>query len=182
MQIAYTMAPGRGDIDLILHQVAQSIMNAGHRPAGTAQINTERADAGPCDMDVLVLPNGPRVRISQDLGREARGCRLDPEALENAIGFVQASLPESDCLIVNKFGKHEVDGRGFRPVIAEAFALGQPVLVGLNQLNAPAFFEFVGGTARRIDPRAEDIVKWLLSSIDTRRDVASRVSRTHLPV
>ncbi len=81
MQIAYTMAPDRGDTDLILHRVAQSIVAAGYRPAGTVQINTERADAGPCDMDVLVLPAGPKVRISQSLGREGRGCRLDPEAL-----------------------------------------------------------------------------------------------------
>lgn len=172
MHIAYTMAPGRGDIDLLLHQVAQSIVKAGYRPAGTAQINTDRPDAGPCDMDVVVLPSGPTLRISQSLGREAQGCRLDPEALETAVGFVQTSLPESDCLIVNKFGKHEADGRGFRAVIGEALALELPVLVGLNELNSDAFLEFSSGIARRIDPCAQEIEHWLLSSIATRRDVA----------
>lgn len=172
MHIAYTMAPGRGDTDLLLHQVAQAIIKAGYRPAGTAQINTERPDAGPCDMDVLVLPKGPTLRISQSLGREARGCRLDPEALETAVGLVQTRLPASDCLIVNKFGKHEADGRGFRAVIGDALALELPVLVGVNALNADAFLEFSGGIAKRMEPRAYDIEQWLLSSIASRRDVA----------
>ncbi|WP_342751910.1 DUF2478 domain-containing protein [Roseobacter denitrificans] len=166
------MAPGRGDTDLLLHRVAQSIIKAGYCPAGTTQINTARPDAGPCDMDVLVLPGGPTLRISQSLGREARGCRLDPEALEAAVALVQASLPESDCLIVNKFGKHEADGRGFRTVIAEALALELPVLVGLNALNAEPFFEFSGGIAEKIEPSADDLKHWLLSSMASRHDVA----------
>lgn len=116
-------------------------------------------------MDVLVLPKGPTLRISQSLGREARGCRLDPEALETAVGLVQTRLPASDCLIVNKFGKHEADGRGFRTVIGEALALELPVLVGLNALNADAFLEFSGGIAKRMEPRTYDIEQWLLSSI-----------------
>lgn len=172
MHIAYTMAPGRGDTDLLLHQVAQSVIKAGYRPAGTVQINTERPDVGPCDMDVLVLPGGPTLRISQSLGREARGCRLDPEALETAVGLVQTCLPESDCLIVNKFGKHEAEGRGFRAVIGEALALELPILVGLNELNADAFMEFSGGIAQKIDPSAQGIERWLTSCIATRRDVA----------
>ncbi len=172
MHIAYTMAPGRGDTDLLLHQVAESIIKAGYRPAGTAQINTERPDAGPCDMDVLVLPSGPTLRISQSLGREARGCRLDPEALETAVGLVQSNLPDSDCLIVNKFGKHEADGRGFRPVIGEALALDLPILVGLNALNAEAFLEFSGGIAEKIEPRKYALESWLLRNIASPPDVA----------
>jgi len=172
MHIAYTMAPGRGDTDLLLHRVAQKIIKAGYQPAGTAQINTERADAGPCDMDVLVLPGGPTIRISQSLGRAARGCRLDPQALESAIGLVQARLPESDCLIVNKFGKHEAEGRGFRTVIGEALARDLPVLVGLNALNATAFLEYSGGMAEEICPNAHEVEAWLLSRLASRRDLA----------
>lgn len=172
MHIAYTMAPGRGDTDLILHSVAQSIVAAGYRPAGTAQINTPRADAGPCDMDVLVLPAGPMMRISQSLGREARGCRLNPEALETAVGLVQGSLPTSDCLIVNKFGKHEADGRGFRPVVAEALALDLPVLVGLNALNAAAFLTFCDGLAEELIPDHDAILSWLQRHCTKHKNVA----------
>lgn len=97
---------------------------------------------------------------------------MDPEALESTVGLVQARLPESDCLIVNKFGKHEADGRGFWTVIGEALALELPVLVGLNALNAEAFMEFSGGLATKIAPNAHEIERWLFGSIAARRDVA----------
>ena len=130
---------------------------------GVVQINAERDDAGPCDMDVKVLPDGPAIRISQSLGREARGCRLDPAALERAVGLVEARLAEgADCLIVNKFGKHEAEGRGFRTAIAEALSADIPVLVGLNRLNADAFVQFSGGLAVELAPNLEDLANWIV--------------------
>ncbi|CUH64532.1 ABC-type molybdate transport system, ATPase component [Thalassovita gelatinovora] len=162
MNIAYTMAPGRGDTDLLLYQLAQTMLKQGRRPCGTVQINTGRENEGPCDMDVKVLPEGPIIRISQQLGHAAKGCRLDPNALETAVGLVEASLLEgADCLIVNKFGKHEAEGRGFRSVIAEALSCDIPVLVGLNQLNAEAFMNFVGGEAVVVPPEEAALKSWM---------------------
>lgn len=162
MNLAYTMAPGRGDTDLVLHRLATGLASRGLRCCGTVQINSERADAGPCDMDIRVLPDGPVLRISQDLGPSARGCRLDPAALETAVGLVSACLePGADVLIVNKFGKHEAEGRGFRTVIAEALALGIPVIVGVNAFNLPAFEEFSGGMAIYLPPEAPALEAWV---------------------
>ena len=166
MKLAYTMAPGRGDTDLVLHALACSIIEQGHRPVGTVQINTE-SDAGPCDMDVKILPDGGTIRISQTLGRSSRGCRLDPAALETAVGLVEAELFKgADCLIVNKFGKHEAEGRGFRPVIGEALAGDIPVLVGINRLNRDAFLDFVGGFATELEPELLVLEDWLRSAIN----------------
>lgn len=163
MNLAYTMAPGRGDTDLILFRLARTLSARGLRCCGTVQINSERADAGPCDMDVQVLPDGPILRISQDLGRASRGCRLDPAALEAAIGLVSASMVQgADLLIVNKFGKHEAEGRGFRSVIAEALSNGIPVLVGMNMLNLSAFEEFAEGLAARLPPEPSALERWVL--------------------
>lgn len=161
MKLAYTMAPGRGDTDLVLERLAANLAARGLRCCGTVQINSERADAGPCDMDVRVLPDGPVLRISQDLGSQARGCRLDPAALETAVGLVKVSLSSgADLLIVNKFGKHEAEGRGFRDVIAEAVAMEIPVLVGLNALNRPAFESFAEGLAIQLAPTTEALMAW----------------------
>merc|ERR1711969_292785 len=113
-------------------------------------------------MAVRVLPDGPVLRISQDLGPQARGCRLDPAALETAVGLVSASLSSgADLLIVNKFGKHEAEGRGFRDVIAEAVAMDIPVLVGLNALNRPAFEDFAEGLATRLPPEPAALMAWV---------------------
>lgn len=162
MILAYTMAPGRGDTDLVLAELAANLAARGLRCCGTVQINTERADAGPCDMDVRVLPDGPVLRISQDLGRHARGCRLDPTVLETAVGLVATRLLSgADLLVINKFGKHEAEGRGFRDVIAEAVAMDVPVLVGLNALNQDSFETFSGGMATRLPSDPEALTKWV---------------------
>ncbi|SDY06064.1 DUF2478 domain-containing protein [Citreimonas salinaria] len=173
MKLAYTMAPGRGDMDLVLERLAGRLASRGMKCCGTVQINTERADAGPCDMDVRVLPDGPVLRISQNLGPSARGCRLDPDALETAVGLVADSLASGvDILIVNKFGKHEADGRGFRDVIAEALAMGVPVLVGANALNREAFQTFSGDTATELAPDLVALDRWVLS-VAAAEDMAS---------
>ncbi|WP_371687434.1 DUF2478 domain-containing protein [Thalassococcus sp. S3] len=164
--MAYTMAPGRGDTDLLLFQLAKALLARGVKVTGTVQINTERPCNGPCDMDVNVLPDGPVIRISQTLGVEARGCRLNPSALEEAVGLVsQRVSQETGCLIVNKFGKHEAEGRGFRTVMAEALALDVPVLVGLNALNKDAFLEFSGDFAVELPPDVAALESWLLTSM-----------------
>ena len=165
MKIACTMAPGRGDTDLLLERIANSLQRRGLRVRGTVQVNSDQQCEGPCDMDVCVLPDGPVIRISQSLGEGARGCRLNPEALENAVGLVSASLEQpTDVLIVNKFGKHEADGRGFRPVIGEALSRGIPVLVGLNSLNNDAFEAFTGGLVDHLPPDPAGIVNWFLTN------------------
>lgn len=161
MKLAYTMAPGRGDTDLLLERLATELGARGLRCCGVVQINSERVDAGPCDMDVRVLPDGPVLRISQDLGPQARGCRLDPAALETAVGLVATRLQSgADVLIINKFGKHEAEGRGFRDVIAEAVAMDVPVLVGVNALNRQAFEAFAGDMPTRLSPDVEVLMEW----------------------
>jgi len=165
MNIAYTMAPGRGDMDLILASLAAELAASGLRCCGTVQINTVNpayGTAGPCDMNVRVLPEGPVLRISQDLGPSARGCRLDPNVLETAVGLVAERLAQgADLLIVNKFGKHEAEGRGFRDVIAEALAMDIPVLVGVNSLNREAFERFTEGLAIPLAPEAAALRTWV---------------------
>ncbi|MEY1555804.1 DUF2478 domain-containing protein [Yoonia sp. R2331] len=161
MKIAYTMAAGKGDIDLLLDRVATRLAQQGMRCCGTVQINTECA-AGPCDMDVRVLPDGPVLRISQNLGAASKGCRLDPSALETAVGLVGASLDaDADVLVINKFGKHEADGRGFRDAIAKAIALDVPVIVGVSALNLDAFEAFAGPEIAKLDAASDAIIDWV---------------------
>jgi nucleoside-triphosphatase THEP1 len=169
MNIAYTLAPGRGDTDLLLFRVAQKLINQGLKVCGTVQINTEREPEHPCDMDIQVLPNVSIIRISQSLGAGSRGCRLDPDALEKAVALVETELTaNTDVLIINKFGKHEAEGRGFRNIIATALSEDIPVLVGLNSLNLPAFKEFTGGIEIKLQPDEEKIHGWISSTIQDR--------------
>ncbi|MEP4199171.1 MAG: DUF2478 domain-containing protein [Aliishimia sp.] len=162
MKIACTIAPGRGDTDLLLLGVSKGLADRDVLCCGTVQINSECETQGPCDMDVQCLPDGPVIRISQTLGKHARGCRLDPNALEQAVGWVETRLTQDiDVLIVNKFGKHEADGRGFREAIAIALAQDIPVIVGLNNMNKEAFHSFTGGLAVELSPDADVLLGWV---------------------
>ena len=173
MLIAYTRSPGRGNTDRVLARLAARLTARGLRLVGTVQINTEQAESDLCDMDVKVLPAGPVIRISQDLGPAARGCRLDPVALETAVGLTESRLGSgAHALIVNKFGKHEAEGRGFRSTIAEALGRGLPVLVGLNGLNQDAFHAFSGGEAIELTSEVHVLENWLRAAIEGNAGVA----------
>jgi len=161
MRLAYTMTHGRGALDPLLHDLARAAMADGLRLAGVVQVNSDSPGCARCDMDAIVLPDGPVIRISQSLGAGSRGCRLDPAGLEAAVGAAQARLAHGvDLLIVNKFGKQEAAGRGFRPAIAAALEAGADVLVGVNALNLAALQDFAGGSAERLDPDPAALCAW----------------------
>ncbi|MBE3638349.1 DUF2478 domain-containing protein [Mangrovicoccus algicola] len=157
MRIGFVTAEGRGSGDRLLCDLADHLAGRGIRLAGVVQHNTDRARDDGCDMDVTVLPAGPRLRISQSLGTGSRGCRLDAAALEQAVGLVGSRLEAgADLLLVNKFGKHEAEGRGFRDLIGSALMEGLPVIVGVSARNMAAFREFAGDLAEPVpaDPAA----------------------------
>lgn len=163
MRFAYTMMEGKGDMDLLLAQLASTLSEQDVRVAGAVQINTECGPDRPCDMDLELLPSGRVLRISQTLGVGARGCRLDPDALETAVGLLTPEVAGADLLIINKFGKHEASGRGFRPVIAEAISAEVPVLCGVNGLNVEAFQAFAEGAAEQLAPDLNVLRSWVLN-------------------
>jgi hypothetical protein len=170
MRLACTMTGARAALDPLLHEVALAALDRGVRLAGVVQINSEGGAGRRCDMDALVLPEGPRIRISQSLGRGSRGCRLDPEGLERAVAGSQARLARgADVLIVNKFGKQEGAGRGFRPLIAEALELGADVLVGVSPLNLPALEAFLGGPPDCVEAAPDALLGWCLEAAERRR-------------
>lgn len=167
MRLAFTMAQGRGDTDVLLYRVAQHCQTRGLRLCGTVQTNRDRTDGARCDMNVLVLPGGPEILISQSLGKQARGCRLNSDALETAVGHTERALSEgADLLIVNKFGKQEADGRGFRMAIADALAQDVPVLLGANKLNRNALLDFVGGEVEELEPNLPDLLAWVAANVE----------------
>ncbi len=161
MKIAYTMTEGRGELDLLLADFAETLKARGVRTCGIVQINTENGTPHRCDMDVKILPDGPKVRISQYLGKDARGCRLNPEALETAAAKVSQSMEtDFDIFILNKFGKQEADGRGFRDMIGTALEKGAAVLVGTNPMNADKLIDFSGGIASPLPPKPAALLAW----------------------
>ena len=155
-----TMNDSAGAADRLLADAAERLAAQGLRLAGAVQSNLDRGPDQACDMDLRILgDDGPVIRISQNLGNCASGCRLDSGALQQAVGRAEAVLAQgADLVIVNKFGKQESYGRGFRDFIAEAQARDIPVLLSLPVDQLPGFHEFAGNLAEALRP--ETVLDW----------------------
>ena len=159
--LGYVIGAERGAVDGLLAEVAARLSRDRWPLAGVVQINTATGPAARYDMDLQALTMETRVRISQSLGPLARGCRLDPQGLEEAVGLVEAALDKGPkLLIINKFGKAELEGRGFRPVIGRALAAGVPVLTAVNQANLAGFESFSAGMGTPLPPQPGPVIDW----------------------
>jgi hypothetical protein len=170
MRLGYVIGARRGGVDALLAQAAAQLQAEGWNLAGVVQINPE-VPGRRCDMELILLGADQRFRISQCLGPQARGCRLDPEGLEAAVGRVEGRLDRGlpQLLIVNKFGKAEIGGRGFRPVIARALGEGVPVLVGVNKANLDGFQDFAQGIGTPLPEDPGAVLDWCRGAV---RDAA----------
>lgn len=164
MNIACVSLTGRGATDLFLMQVVARLEARHMRLAGTVQSNTERPGRLRCDMDLRVLPDGPDMRISEDRGDLARGCRLDSGVLEQTVVEVLSRIDGAELLIINKFGKRECEGKGLVPVIAEAVGREMPVLVGVNGLNLDELRAFAGDALVQLPGDVDHAVQWCLAA------------------
>lgn len=164
--LGYITMSERGAADQLLFDLAARLRQDGVNVTGAVQENIERDPAARCEMDLHVLTGGAVVRISQNLGLGSSGCRLDPEGLERAVGLVSAALEGPvDLMLVNKFGKQEVDGRGFRPVIGQALLQDVPVLTAVSAGNLDGFRAFAGDMAEQVPANPQAVADWCARAI-----------------
>lgn len=148
--------------DALLVRFSRRLEGQGRRVRGLVQ----RRDigTGPChcaDMDLLSVA-GPEVfHVSQPLGSGSHGCRLDLGALAGAAQFLLGELASApDLLILNRFGKAEGEGRGFRDVIAEAMARDLPVLTAVRGRHVTEWSAFTEGMGALLPPDPEALARW----------------------
>jgi nucleoside-triphosphatase THEP1 len=137
--------------DQALRRVVREWEAMGHRLAGVVQRDAPRAGRNHCDMTLEELSTGVAIEISQDRGPHARGCRLDTGEMARAIHLASVALLRgADLLVLNKFGKTEAEGGGFRALIGEAVERGVPVLIAVPYRNIDPWRAFAGDLAREI--------------------------------
>lgn len=165
--LASVMVPGRGATDALLGAVVDRLQADGVRIVGALRAAGEPGGAGHCDSDLRLLPEGPVVRITQDLGAGSSACRMDAGALEDAVGQALTRLRNegADLVVLNKFGLSEAEGRGFRALIAEALGRDIPVLTGLSDTHRPAFERYADGMAQALDPSERAVAGWCRAAI-----------------
>lgn len=158
--IVYNPSDG-AQLDLLMTRVARQLQARDFRLAGVVQINSGDGNRKRCDMELEDIASGTRVRISEDRGSGSRGCRLNSSALEKLAGTVNASLDAPiDVVLINKFGKREADGGGFRQVIGAALSGQARVLVGVSVANLQSWDDFAFGLYHQLPADSACIVNW----------------------
>ncbi len=164
MQIAYITSDIPGEMNATLRGLADQLAGCNLRAVGAVQINIDADSDSLCDMDLILLPDGPRVCISQRLGAGSTGCRLDTGRLAEAVQASSERLQRgADIVIVNKFGGHEAEGRGFRDLIAMALVEEVPVVVGVTSEKLATFEEFAGPFASPLPCDVPALLAWCQS-------------------
>lgn len=159
--IGYITIDGKGASDRLLERFARHLLSQGVSLAGAVQIDAGDCETGTRPMIVELLANAGRIQISQNLGPHASGCRLDAGGLEAAAQSVADTMTGSEALLIlNKFGKQERDGQGFRDVIVKALDHDMPVLLGVNPSLHADFQSFAGDFAEPVEASFEGLNQW----------------------
>jgi hypothetical protein len=149
--------------DQLISDLGYKARDAGIAVAGIVQRNQFIRDRTKCDMEVEELASGIVLKISEDRGKEAQGCRLDRGALSEAAALLSASIKnEPQLVILNKFGKTEAEGRGLRDTLAQAVQLRVPVIVGVPYRNIEQWRAFAEGYAEECPIGSTRLHEWLL--------------------
>lgn len=167
MAQASVTAGERGATDRLPGAVAGRLARDGIRLAGALRPVSRGTARGICHSDLWLLPEGPLVRTTQELGAGSAACRMDVGAFEEAVGLAASRLQAggTDLVLLNKFGLSEAEGRGFRSLIADALGRGLPVLTGVSDIHRPAFERFAEGLATRLPPEEDAILDWCRSVV-----------------
>jgi len=167
MALASVTLEGRGATDRLLARVVARLDAEGIRAAGVLRAPRPDGAKAQCESALRLLPDGPVIRITQDLGPGSAACRMDAGALQEAAGLAEARLAadDGDLLVLNKFGLSEAEGRGFRALISEALGRGMPVLLGLPEVHRAAFERFADGMATALWPEEEAVLAWCRDTV-----------------
>ena len=117
-------------------------------------------------------PSCPRLRvvdvrtrkaasITQDRGRDAQGCKLDPSGLADISHCISDAVEAGvDLIVINKFGRAESEGGGLMSGMADAVAASIPLLTTVRSPYLDAWRSFHGGLATELAPLRRAIIAW----------------------
>lgn len=166
---AITYADGQS-VDPLIAGVVQALRTEGAAICGVLQ--HEAANPGNCCASMYLenISNGVHLRLSQELGSGSQGCRLNPHTLAESSGQLLLEMDEHpDLLVLNRFGKGEAEGHGFRAVLEKAYQLHIPVLIGVKETYRSAWDDFAGEFSRVLKVDSRSVLMWCMQAITEKR-------------
>ncbi len=149
------------DINAILRTVVDRLQESGLSVGGVLQEAEFRGDGCCAHLNIVDIRTGSTERITQDRGRQSRGCKLDPRGLAAISHCITDAIDAGvDLVIVNKYGRAESEGRGLLSCVEDAISAGLPVLTSVREPYTAAWNMYHGGLAGELPPKVDAILRW----------------------
>lgn len=169
--IAAVRATDAAPVDTILAEIAAVLRSWGLNARGILQEECANPSGTKPVTRLRNIDDDTLIQISQDLGRNARGCRLDPQALAEAAFRLETIVENgADLLILNRFGKSETEGVGLRSIIEGAVHGGIPILIAVRDEYAAAWDDFHTGMAVWLPADVKTVLDWCRATLAQPRD------------
>lgn len=149
------------DVSTVIAAAVARLRGGGLQVGGVLQ-EPEATGSAKCRMlDLVDLRTGERARITQDRGRESRGCKLDEQGLLSMAHCIASAISDRvDLVVVSRFGRAEAAGHGLLACCAEVVCAGIPLLTAVREPYVERWRSFNGGLAAELPCSADAILNW----------------------
>jgi hypothetical protein len=149
------------DINGLLLEAVTDLQARGYQIGGVLQEFEAGGDPSCPRLRVVDVRTRKAASITQDRGRDAQGCKLDPSGLADISHCIADAIEAGvDLIVINKFGRAESEGGGLMSGIADAVAANIPVLTTVRAPYLDAWRAFHGGLAIELAPLRRAIIAW----------------------
>ena len=149
------------DINGLIRDVITELQARGHQIGGVIQEVSDDGDPSCLGLKVVDIRTRKAASITQDRGRDAQGCKLDPSGLADISHCVTDAIEAGvDLVVINKFGRAESEGGGLLSGIVDAVAADIPLLTTVREPYLEAWRSFHGGLAIELAPLKGTIIAW----------------------
>jgi sugar/nucleoside kinase (ribokinase family) len=129
--------------DEVLEQAVAALKAEGRRVIGYLQRPDASSETCCASVRLESVASGETFLVTQPLGAESHGCRLDSAALAACLPQLLEEIKTgADLVITNRFGIGEAEGQGLRSALEVAFMAGIPVLTVLRPAYAAQWQDF----------------------------------------
>ncbi len=168
------------DVSAILTNAIAQLRSQGLVVGGVLQ-EAETVGSSECSVLNLVdLRSGRRARITQNRGKESRGCKLDAQGLVSLSHCIDSAVSDRvDLIVISRFGRAEAGGDGLLACFTDVVCAGIPLLTAVREPYVDRWREFHGGFAVDLPPSSEAVLEWLCST--ARKQETGRLLRDEIP-
>ena len=153
------------DPDELLRGFAVDLNGRGTRAVGLVQLGDPLADQP--QLSALLLHSHETMRLFQDLGRGSTGCKLDVGQLHAAGARVAQAIEDgADLVIINRFGRQEIEGKGLAYLIERALSAAIPVVIAVPAVRLADWSAFSDGMAVQLRCDRAALDAWWIAVSD----------------